>query len=58
MKFPRPFLVGAALQNVYKATMFYLSVLEQKNCNERGRKKHLRKKTLNLFLEKLMRVTK
>ena len=42
-----------------KATLFNFSVLDQKKSNEGGqKKKHLRKKTLNLFLDRLMRATK
>ena len=36
----------------------FFSVLEEKIQNEGGRKKHLRKTTFGLFLEKVMRVTK
>ena len=33
--------------------MFNFSVLDQKKSNEGGEKKHLRKKTLNLFFGKV-----
>ena len=44
-----------------KATMFSFSVFKSEkiqNLTREGRKKHFRKKTLNLFLKKLMRATK